>query len=239
MAYLPGERPLTYPWQNQGVIEGMNGKERPRSGFRNVNIALDITGPGSAYVEWGSGSSSTKLIAVVKGPRQQSVTRSAFDVDVSFAPFANITTDPNELSRDLAAYIKEGIEGSLSLELYPYSAVTIYIKVLQCGRSIHSMLSPSIIASMAACKQAGIQIKDQVVSVAIAVSKTGDFVVDPDDQICDDWPCASIGLTVESRQMTVFHLTGMIARIDMIDSLVNVADGSVNQLWTLITDRTH
>ena len=161
-----------------------------------------------------------------------------FDVEVSFSSFANLRTDPSELNRDLAAYIKEGIEGSLSLELYPYSAVTIYLKVLQCGTSIHSLLSPGILAAMSACKQAGIQMKDDVVSIPIAISKSGEFVVDPTDSVCQQVACASIGMTVAGRKMTVMHLTGVVGSVDVVDSLVNVADATVNQLTSTIGNRT-
>ena len=66
MAYLPGERPLVYPWQTK-TAHDTDGSSPSVSGIRNFNIKLDVAGPASAYIEWGSGISTTKLIAVVKG----------------------------------------------------------------------------------------------------------------------------------------------------------------------------
>ena len=162
-----------------------------------------------------------------------------FDVEVSFASFANRKSDPVDLSRDLTSYIKEGIEGSLNLELYPYSAVTVYVKVLQCGESIHSLLSPALTAAVAACKHAGIAMKDDVVSVPIAITEEGAYLVDPEDSIVGSLPCASIGMTAAGRAMTVFHFTGVASGIDVMDSMANVADAEVARLADLIATRTH
>lgn len=173
-----------------------------------------------------------------QGPRQQSFLRSYFDVEVSFASFANISSDSAELTRDLSSFVKEGIEGAISMEQYPHSSITVHIKVLQCGSSIHSLLSPSIVATGAALKEAGIRMNDKIIALPIAISKSGDYILDAPDSVCLSCPTATIGLSVDSRQMTVFHMTGIVASIDMIDSLISVVDGSVNTLSTLIDRST-
>ena len=237
MAYLPGERPLVYPWQK--VIS--NQKDVPCSrGIRNINIKLDVAGLGSAYIEWGTGKSATKMIAVVRGPRQQSANRSAFDVDVSFAQISLLEDETPDLGKDLASYIKEGIEGALSLELYPQSAVTIFIKVLQSGSSIHSLLSPAVIVAGVACKQAGIHMKDQVLSIPIAITQSRDYLIDPEDSVINSLPCITVGMTMSTRQVTVLHLSGLVdGGADILDSLINTADSALSQLAQVVADRTH
>ena len=159
-------------------------------------------------------------------------------MEASFVSFSNLSSDVSELSRDLSTFVKEGIEGLVSMEQYPHSSITVYIKVLQCGNSIHSLLSPSIVAAVAALQDAGIMLNDRIAAIPIAISKTGEFIVDAPDTECVNLPTATIALTVGSRLMTVFHMTGMVASIDMIDSLMGLVDASVESLCTLIDHST-
>jgi len=228
MAYLPGERPLVYPFEKLAVLSIPESESQARGFTSN----LDVCGPGSAYIELGSGQAATKIIASVRGPRQQPINRSVFDVEVSYAPFVSYEKDSaNDFSREIAAYVKEAIESSLCLDLYPQSAVTIYIKILQCGRSIHSVLAPAITVSSLACQRAGIKAHDKVIGVALGLSDLGDFVVNPADDITTSRPSATIGMWQSTRAVSFLHITGVISGgEDMIDSFVNVADSAVTEI---------
>jgi ribonuclease PH len=228
MAYLPGERPLLYPWQNESKIT----ESISRAPARGFSTSTDVCGPGSHYIEVGSGPDATKVIATVRGPRQQPINRSAFEVDVSYAPFA-VLQIPNfpDLSKEIAAYVKEAVESSLCLELYPQTAVTIYIKILQCGSSIHTILPVAITASSLACKQAGISIKDVVVGVSVAVSESGEYIINPSDDIATSQPCATIAMWKDNHQISFLHITGkLVGGEDTIDSIVNMADSAITEI---------
>lgn len=66
MAYLPGERPTLNPWQS-AVRGDLDPVKDSHSGLRPLNLTLNVAGPGSSYIEWGVGESSTKLVVLIRG----------------------------------------------------------------------------------------------------------------------------------------------------------------------------
>lgn len=230
MAYLPGERPLVYPWQNDASFRPSDCDVATRS----ITVKRDVSGPGSAYVEWGNGSSMTKVIAVVKGPTQQSTLRAIFEVDVSFTSFASIIPNQHDSSKEIASYIKEGFEGCIDMDQYPQCAVSVFVKVIECGECIHTTISACILAAVEACAAAGIASHDSIICLPVGVLSNGEFIVNPSTKDCAT--CSvSIGMTVKSRQVVFIHATGTLSKpVDQIDSLVNLVDGSVDKFRQLV-----
>lgn len=231
MACLPGERPLHIP-SRQGETNPLDSFSRSSRGIR---IQRNICGAGSAYVEWGNGLSTTKLIAVVKGPRQQSALRSTFEVDVSFS-FLQFSGDTkSDLANEVASCIKEGTEGCIDLSRYPQCAISVFVKFIQCGANIHSLLSPAILATVIACQEANIDMRDELICVPVAVLGSGVAVANPNSSQCEANPCASIGILANKRQVAFIHLTGTLNEpLPMIDSLLQIAEGALNEVRAVI-----
>jgi ribonuclease PH len=142
-----------------------------------------------------------------------------------------VERDSTDFSREISAYVKEAIESSICLDLYPQSAVTIYIKILQCGTSIHAVLPAAITVSSLACQKAGIKIKDKVIGVSLAISESGDYIINPSDAQASSRPSATIAMWEGSRQVSFLHVTGKLnGGEDLIDSIVNVADSAVTEI---------
>lgn len=225
MAYLPGERPLVCPWTNVSPSKDLP----PR-----LSIQRNVSGPGSAYVEWGDGLSVTKLIAVVKGPRQQSTLRAIFEVEASFASF--IDSNKNELAstKEIASYVKEAVEGCVDMEKYPQCAVSVFLKIIQCGSgSIHNLLCASVLATFTALREAGIATSDELVCLPISLLPNGEFQINRAD------PCLTIGITVKSRKIAFIHSTGLLKEpIEQVESMVNLISSSIEPFSQVIADRT-
>ena len=232
MAYLPGERPLINPWEFQEP-QTERGPFIVSNALSRIAVSRGVSGKGSAYVEWGQGSTATKLIAIVRGPRQQSITRSQFEVDISFSSFIGLTDFTSSASRDLSSYVKEAIEGVINMELYPCAAISVHIKVLQCSNYIHSLIAPGIAAAVIACQEGGIALREPVVAVPLSVSPAGESVVDP-DSFLNNVATATIALNAKSRTVSFLHLTGVVKSADVVDSLVNQADGAVSTLCQVL-----
>lgn len=219
--HLPGERLLVNPWA------GESREEVPlphRSTLRPVRICHGIAGEGSIYLEWGSGADIVKLIASVRGPRQQAVSRSKFEVEVSFAAFASLVFEASEFERDLAQFVKEAIEGFVMMEEYPFSALSVELKILECGSSLTCLISPAITAASLACSKAGIQMQDEVVSVTLGVTPSGELLVDPEDRFAPLIPCCTIAMGTKSRRISFMHTSGVLKATDVLESMMAAAD---------------
>lgn len=235
MAYLPGERPLIHPWEESSVtsLTCDDVSSQPI-----LNVRTGLCGKDSAYVEWGNGSSVTKIVAIVKGPRQQTSQKAIFEVDVSFTAFAEYRSGVYS-GKEIASYVKEAVEGCIDMDEYPQCAVTVFLKVIQSGQNLHSMISASVLAAMTACKSSGIKVRDEVICLPVAVLPSGDLRLNPSDIEATECPCVSIGLTVKGRQLCFMHLSGKLSKsVDELDALVTLVDASVEEFRSLVADRT-
>ena len=233
MAYLPGERPLLNPWINQPCPFMTDGSENSAV----VNISPGVAGAGSAYIEAGTGDSLTKMIVSVRGPRQQPTSRSVFEVETAYTAFATPSDSRLDLSKDISAFLKEAIEGAIRLDLYPQSAVTLHVKILQGGLCIHSTLPAAIIASSVAIENAGLELRERVLGVAMEIYGPGDFRLNPG--ITSKRTCATIGLWEKSRALSLIHITGgsITGGVETIDPLLDAADVAVGELSLSLASR--
>lgn len=235
MAYLPGERPLIDPWNEQITVRDSQAKS-PSS---ILNVSVGIAGLGSAYVECGMGHSSTKLIVSVRGPRQQPSNRSSFDVETTYASFAAPGDSRHDISKDISAFMKEAIEGSICLDLYPQSSVTLHVKILQGGTCIHSTLPSAIVAASIACIHAGLQMRDRVLAVCLAINGQSDFHINPDKSMISTKPCATVAIMEKSRMLSLLHISGggIEEAAGSVDSLIDVADQAISDLSISLASR--
>jgi ribonuclease PH len=233
MAYLPGERPLLNPWND--LSQPFSSDESEDS--RVVNISSGVAGVGTAYIEAGSGNSLTKMIVSVRGPRQQPTSRSVFEVETAYTAFATPEDSRFDLSKDISAFLKEAIEGAIRLDLYPQSAVTLHVKILQGGLCIHSTLPAAIIASSVALENAGLELRDRVLGVALEINDSGDLRLNPG--VTSKRTCATIALWEKSRALSLIHITGgsISGGVDTIDPLIDAADMAIGELSLSLASR--
>ncbi|CAM9869715.1 unnamed protein product [Ectocarpus fasciculatus] len=144
--------------------DGRRGREirRVRSRF-GVFKGAD----GSAYLEMGQ----TKIIAIVKGPRE--VTRRQdrkYDMGIvnceyNVAPFSGSERKkrrPTERKgMEIALAVKEVFEGAIMLHLYPRTQIDIYLHVIQSDGGV---LPVGINAASLALVDAGVAMSDLVVA---------------------------------------------------------------------------
>jgi len=135
---------------------------------------------GSSYVELGD----TKVMVGVYGPREIPK-RSDFSMkgiiscEFKFAPFAckarrGHQRDSEEL--ELGSLLKECLESSVRMNLYPKSCIDVFVTVLEDGGGT---LSAAITATGLALVDAGIGMFDCLVGASVGV-RGGRLVVDPD-----------------------------------------------------------
>ena len=233
--HLPGERPLFNPWMNR--VHSGELSFPTRHSVRSVRATPKVAGEQSVYLEWGTGSDIVKMIVAVRGPRQQSVTRSKFEVDVSFASFACRDIETSQFERDLAAYVREAIEGVISLDAYPFCAIYMDIKVLEAGSTLTSLLAPAITAASLACHESGIIMQEDVVAVTVGVCPNGDFLVDPEDRFLSLIPCCTVAVGTKTHRMTFLHTSGVLSGSDVVESIVHIADSLAANLSSRLVDK--
>ena len=235
MAYLPGERPLINPWCEQPLLS--NEGIRTTTGI--LNISAGVAGIGSVYIESGYGGELTKMIISVRGPRQQPISRSVFDVETTYAAFATPLDSSRDLSKDISAFLKEAIEGSICLDLYPQSALTIHVKILQGGYNIHTTLPSAIIATSLACENLGLELRDRVLAVTLGINGPSEIEVNPNESTIAKRACATVAMLVRSRSLSLLHVTGgsIEGGVDSIDPLIDAADRAINDLSSSLASR--
>ena len=233
LTHLPGERPLFYPSKST-VYPSSDVLFPRRDSVRCIKLNPGVSGEGSVYIEWGSGDNIVKLIAAVRGPRQQSITRAKLEVEASFTPFASRSVDSSDFERDLAAYVKEAIEGFVELDLYPFSAIYVDIKVVECGGTLTTIISPAITAASRAFREAGISMKEEIVSVAIGVIPSGELLVDPEESFVSMIPCCVVAIGTTTRRIALLHTTGVLKGSEVIEAVVTAADSLVSELSPLV-----
>eukprot|EP00039_Didymoeca_costata_P028217 m.20366 g.20366 ORF g.20366 m.20366 type:complete len:246 (-) comp6825_c0_seq1:153-890(-) len=165
--------------------EGLRGDGRRPSDLRRLmcNIGVFEAADGSAYIEHGN----TKVFAVVYGPSEPLQATNAlhdrlsFHCEYSVAPFSSdayrerLRRRGGSGDKEMELLITKTFEAAVMSELYPRSAVTICIEILQ---SDGGNAMAAINAANLALIDAGIAMKDFVVSCTAACID-GTCVLDP------------------------------------------------------------
>ncbi|MCS7109273.1 MAG: exosome complex exonuclease Rrp41, partial [Candidatus Micrarchaeota archaeon] len=134
---------------------------------------------GSAYLTWGK----NKVLAAVYGPREvfpkheTNLYGSIIRCRYMMAPFSTEEhgrAGPNRRSREISKVMKEAFEGVIIKEVYPKTAIDIYVDILE-GQG--STRVAGITAAAVALANAGIPMRD--IPIGISVGKIdGQIAVD-------------------------------------------------------------
>ncbi|MCX8204090.1 MAG: exosome complex exonuclease Rrp41 [Candidatus Nezhaarchaeota archaeon] len=164
--------------------EGTRHDGRRPDELRPLKMSVGVlkNANGSAYVEQGN----TKVLAAVYGPRDIHPKHLAYPdrarirCRYHMAPFSvevRKSPAPSRREVELSKVIREALSQAVMLEQFPYTAIDVFIEVLEADGSTRCT---GINAASLALADAGIPMKDLV--AACAIGKIGGvLVVDPTD----------------------------------------------------------
>eukprot|EP00475_Leptophrys_vorax_P038280 TRINITY_DN6720_c0_g1_i6.p1 TRINITY_DN6720_c0_g1~~TRINITY_DN6720_c0_g1_i6.p1 ORF type:complete len:282 (+),score=82.07 TRINITY_DN6720_c0_g1_i6:61-906(+) len=237
------------------------GDDRSNQQLRPIHMSV---GPlsravGSAFIEIGG---TTKVIASVYGPRQQSLQqqqtapseRAILNCEVRFSTFAN---PPNQFEArnrftarreeeiQLSKQLEDAISVSVMLEKYPKASIDVYVLIVEAGGG---EFAASICAASLALAHAGIDLYDLVSAASVAVvrsEKNGDeeekkvkvdeeTLVDPDlAEISGSSLRATTAFMGAIQQVTHIDITGS-AELDQIEKAFEVCTDAASMIYRIM-----
>ena len=159
--------------------KGVRSDGRKADELRPLKLQVGVlsNADGSAYIEHGK----NKILAAVFGPREMhpkhlsQPDRMVLRCRYHMAPFSvqeRKSPAPSRREVELSKVIRESLEPSLFVELYPRTGIDVFVEVLQADGGTRCA---SITAASLAIADAGIPMRDLV--VACAAGKVDDTVV--------------------------------------------------------------
>ena len=161
------------------IVEGKRLDGRGPDELRPLRIEAGVLkrADGSAYVELGA----NKVLAAVYGPREmhprhlQQPDTAVLRCRYGMAPFSveeRKRPGPDRRSVEISKVMREALEPAVFIELYPRSAIDVFIEILQADAGTRTA---GINAASVALADAGVPMRDLVSSVA--VGKVDDTIV--------------------------------------------------------------
>lgn len=194
------------------IVEGKRLDGRRPDELRPLKIEAGVLkrADGSAYVELGA----NKVLAAVYGPREmhprhlQQPDTAVLRCRYSMAPFSveeRKRPGPDRRSVEISKVIREALEPVVFTELYPRSAIDVFIEILQADAGTRTA---GINAASVALADAGVPMRDLVSSVA--VGKIDDTVVLDLTKEEDNWGVSDmpVAMTLRKRVATLLQMDG-------------------------------
>ena len=204
--------------------------------LRPIKLEVGVLGnaDGSAYIEHGK----NKILAAVFGPREMhpkhlsQADRMVIRCRYHMAPFSvqeRKSPAPSRREVELSKVIRESLEPSVFVDLYPRTGIDIFIEVLQADGGTRCA---SITAASLAIADAGIPLRDLV--VACAAGKVDETVVldlmDTEDKVgVADVP---IAFMPNLNAVTLLQMDGILAP-DEFESAVNLAIDGCKKIYPM------
>jgi exosome complex component RRP41 len=216
--------------------KGVRLDGRKADELRPVKLEVGVlaNADGSAYIEHGK----NKILAAVFGPKEMHPKhlslpdRMVIRCRYHMAPFSvqeRKSPAPSRREIELSKMIRESLESSLFLELYPRTGIDVFIEVLQADGGTRCA---SITAASLAVADAGIPMRDLV--VACAAGKVDDTVVldlfDVEDKLGEaDVPVA---LMPNLNAVTLLQMDGILAP-EEFEQAVNMAIEGCKKIYVI------
>ena len=199
-----------------------------------IEIGVLSNADGSAYIEHGK----NKILAAVFGPREMHPKhlslpdRMVLRCRYHMAPFSvqeRKSPAPSRREVELSKVIRESLEPSVFVELYPRTGIDLFIEVLQADGGTRCA---SITAASLAIADAGIPMRDIV--VACAAGKIDDTVVldlmDTEDKLgVADVPVAYMP---NLNAVTLLQMDGILSP-DEFEQAVNLAMEGCKKIYVM------
>jgi exosome complex component RRP41 len=216
--------------------KGLRLDGRKADELRPVKLEVGVlsNADGSAYIEHGK----NKILAAAFGPREMHPKhlslpdRMVLRCRYRMAPFSvqeRKSPAPSRREIELSKVIRESLEPSVFVELYPRTGVDVFIEVLQADGGTRCA---SITAASLALADAGIPMRDLV--VACAAGKVDDTVVldlfDAEDKLgAADVPLA---LMPNLNAVTLLQMDGILTP-DEFEQAVNMAMEGCKKIYAM------
>jgi exosome complex component RRP41 len=216
--------------------KGLRLDGRKADELRPVKLEVGVlsNADGSAYIEHGK----NKILAAAFGPREMHPKhlslpdRMVLRCRYRMAPFSvqeRKSPAPSRREVELSKVIRESLEPSVFVELYPRTGVDVFIEVLQADGGTRCA---SITAASLALADAGIPMRDLV--VACAAGKVDDTVVldlfDAEDKLgAADVPLA---LMPNLNAVTLLQMDGILTP-DEFEQAVNMAMEGCKKIYAM------
>lgn len=216
--------------------KGIRLDGRKADELRPVKLEVGVlaNADGSAYIEHGK----NKILAGVFGPREMHPKhlslpdRMVIRCRYHMAPFSvqeRKSPAPSRREVELSKVIRESLEPSVFLELYPRTGIDVFIEVLQADGGTRCA---SITAASLAIADAGIPMRDLV--VACAAGKIDDTVVldlfDAEDKLgAADVPLA---IMPNLNAVTLLQMDGILTP-EEFETAVNMATEGCKKIYAL------
>jgi len=216
--------------------KGIRLDGRKADELRPVKLQVGVlpNADGSAYVEHGK----NKILVGVFGPREvhpkhlSMSDRMVIKCRYHMAPFSvqeRKSPAPSRREVELSKVIRESLEPSVFVDLYPRTGIDVFIEVLQADGGTRCA---AITAASLAIADAGIPLRDLV--VACAAGKIDDTVVldlyDAEDKLgMADVPVAYMP---NLNAITLLQMDGVLAP-DEFETAVNMAVEGCKKIYTV------
>ena len=225
------EKPLKLMDKKGVRLDGRKADE-----LRPVKLQVGVlpNADGSAYIEHGK----NKILVGVYGPREMHPKHLALSDRMvircryHMAPFSvpeRKSPAPSRREVELSKVIRESLEPSVFVDLYPRTGIDVFVEVLQADGGTRCA---SITAASLAIADAGVPLRDLV--VACAAGKVDDAVVldlfDVEDKLgAADVPIAYMP---NLNAVTLLQMDGVLSP-DEFESAVNMAIEGCKQIYVL------
>jgi exosome complex component RRP41 len=216
--------------------KGVRLDGRKADELRPVKLEIGVipNADGSAYVEHGK----NKILVGVYGPREMhpkhlsQPDRMVLRCRYHMAPFSvqeRKSPAPSRREVELSKVIREALEPSVFVDLYPRSGIDVFVEVLQADGGTRCA---SITAASLAIADAGIPLRDLV--VACAAGKIDDTVVldlyDAEDKLgVADVPVA---LMPNLNAVTLLQMDGILTPAEF-ETAVNMATEGCKKIYAM------
>jgi len=194
------------------IVDGRRLDGRLPDELRPLKIQAGVLkrADGSAYVELGE----NKVLAAVYGPREmhprhlQQPDTAVLRCRYNMAPFSveeRKRPGPDRRSVEISKVTREAIEPVVFLELYPRSAIDVFIEILQADAGTRTT---GITAASVALADAGVPMRDLVSAVAVG-KVDGTIVLDLNKQE-DNWGTSDMPIALMPRKklITLLQMDG-------------------------------
>ncbi len=205
------------------IVDGKRLDGRAPDELRQLKIEAGILkrADGSASVELGA----NKVLAAVYGPREmhprhlQQPDTAVLRCRYNMAPFSvdeRKRPGPDRRSVEISKVTREALEPVLFLELYPRSAIDVFIEVLQADAGTRTA---GITAATVALADAGVPMRDMISSVA--VGKIDDTIVLDLTKAEDNWGTTDMPIAMMPRKklITLLQMDGHFTKEEFEQAL--------------------
>jgi exosome complex component RRP41 len=216
--------------------KGVRLDGRKADELRPVKLEIGVipNADGSAYIEHGK----NKILVGVYGPREMhpkhlsQPDRMVLRCRYHMAPFSvqeRKSPAPSRREVELSKVIREALEPSVFVDLYPRSGIDVFVEVLQADGGTRCA---SITAASLAIADAGIPLRDLV--VACAAGKVDDTVVldlyDAEDKLgVADVPVA---MMPNLNAVTLLQMDGILTPAEF-ETAVNMATEGCKKIYVM------